>query len=134
MTDSPARRWLSLVAYFMFIGVGVASVISPLVTFTSTVTLTITYCWSAVTALGGIFGVWGIIRKSPLLEFYGLPLQFTCTLLFALASFVRGVSMSQWGSLVVGMLLFALTAKLLARWWDIARLIKLMERRRDDKQ
>jgi hypothetical protein len=134
MPEAPGRRWLSLFAYTMFVGVGVTSLISPLVTFTSTVTLTLTYVWSAVTALGGLLGSYGILKKSPLMEFYGLPLQWTCTILFGVSAFVRGITLGQWGSLVVGMLMFALTAKLLGRWWDIARLIRALERRRDGKQ
>jgi hypothetical protein len=131
--DAPTRRWLSFFTYLMFVGVGVTSTITPLVTFTSSTSLVITYLWSGITAFGGLLGCWGIIKKSPLMEFYGLPLQFSCIAVFGMVALVRGVQIQQWGSIAVGMMMLALTAKLLARWWDIARLIKMLERRRDER-
>jgi hypothetical protein len=127
------RRWFSLAAYTMFVGVGIASMVSPIPTFTSTVSMVITIAWSSVLTLGGLLGAIGIVKRMPSLEYAALPLQFVAVAAFGILLLVRtffGVTSSVWGTLVVGMLMLALTFKLLARWFEIGWIVRSNDSRR----
>lgn len=126
------RRWFSLASYLMFVGVGVISFISPLPTFTNMVSAVITVSWSVVIVLGGVLGIIGIVQRSPSFEYAGLPLQFTATGVFGVVLIYRafsGITTSVWGTSVVGMLMMALTFKLLARWFEVGWSVRKFSRR-----
>jgi hypothetical protein len=129
------RRWMSLVAYVLFVAAGVLSFISPLTSFLSTLSFWLVIVWSFVLFAGGILGVIGVLRKSPALEFAALPWQTAAVAVAGVVFVARGWSgatPSAWGTIVVGMLMLALASKLLARWFDIGSLVR--GRRRDGKQ
>lgn len=129
------RRWMSLTAYVLFVAAGVLSLISPLASFTSTLSLWLVVAWSFVLFAGGTLGVIGVIKRDPALEFAGLPWQTAAVTVAGVVFIARGLSgatASTWGTIVVGMLMLALASKLLARWFDIGALVR--GRRRDGKR
>lgn len=126
------RRWMSLVAYVLFIAAGVMSAASPLTTFTATLSGWLVWVWSFVLFAGGILGVIGIVRRDPALEFAALPWQTAAVAVAGVVFIFRGIAHSSWGGIVVGMLMLALSSKLLARWFDIGFLVR--GRRRDGKR
>lgn len=129
------RRWLSLAAYVLFVAAGVLSIISPLSSFTVTLSAWLVWAWSFVLLTGGILGVIGVAKQSPALEFAALPQQTAAVAVAGVVFIWRGLSRlpgTTWGTVVVGMLLLALASKLLARWFDIGFLVR--GRRRDGKR
>lgn len=121
------RRWMSLIAYLLFIASGVLSAVSPLTSFTSALVIWLVFAWSFALLAGGTLGVIGVVKQSPALEFAGLPLQFTAVAVAGVVFIGRGMSgatASAWGTIVVGMLMLALASKLLARWFDIGSLVR----------
>jgi hypothetical protein len=128
------RRWMTLVSYLLFIAAGVVSFLNPLASFTATLSSWLVVVWSFVLLAGGTLGVVGVIRRSPGLEFAGLPWQTAAIAVAGVVFIWRGVlggtpPGTGWGTVVVGMLMLALAAKLLARWFDIGSLVR--GRRRD---
>ena len=129
------RRWMSLLAYILFVATGVVSFISPLTSFTATLDTWLVWTWSFVLFAGGTLGVIGVIRKDPAIEFAGLPWQVAAISVAGVVFIARGLSgaaASVWGTIAVGMLMLALASKLLARWFDIGSLVR--GRRRDGRQ
>jgi membrane-bound ClpP family serine protease len=95
--------------------------------------MVITIAWSSVLTLGGLLGAIGIVKRMPSLEYAALPLQFVAVAAFGILLLVRtffGVTSSVWGTLVVGMLMLALTFKLLARWFEIGWIVRSNDSRR----
>lgn len=132
------RRWLSFICYSLFCMVGVTSAFYPLGSFTSSTSQIITYGWSAVLSIGGLLGLVGVLKRSPALEFAGIPVQVSAISVFGIVLVWRGIVgtnvNSQWGAIVVGMLMLALAAKLLARWFDIGYSVRMGSRRQDGKE
>jgi len=129
------RRWMSLLAYVLFVGSGVLSAISPLTSFTATLATSLVWAWSSVLFVGGILGVIGVFKRDPAVEFAGLPWQIAAISVAGVVFIARGVSgasTATWGTIVVGMLMLALAAKLLARWFDIGSLVR--GRRQDGRR
>lgn len=121
------RRWMSLTAYVLFVASGVLSIVSPLASFTSTLTLWLVFAWSFALLAGGTLGVVGVLKRDPALEFAGLPWQMAAVSVAGVVFIARGLSgatATTWGTIVVGMLMLALASQLLARWFDIGALVR----------
>lgn len=129
------RRWMSLVAYILFVAAGILSAFSPLTSFLTTLATWLVFAWSFVLFAGGILGVIGVLRRDPALEFAGLPWQTAAVAAAGVVFVWRGLSGlpgTTWGTVVVGMLMLALASKLLARWFDIGLLVR--GRRQDGRR